>query len=296
MKKSFTTVGCGRVGTAMARYLAAAGYRPAGFASRSLSSAKRASEAAGSSAPASVQPWDVTPGADIILITTPDGAIRETAEKIAEYKGVGKDTVVLHCSGALPSTELAAVADCGAKIGSLHPLQSFADENIEQNPFAGIMMAVEGQEPAVAAAREIAESLGASPFEIRTDCKRLYHASAVAASNYLVTLMNLSLQLIMVSGVAPADSWKVLKPLVTGTLGNIEKNGIPRALTGPIARGDVETVEGHLAEIGQKAPTRLELYRVLGRHTIEIALAGGGLSEQAAEHLKEILAPAGSTD
>ncbi|MBS3808854.1 MAG: DUF2520 domain-containing protein [Desulfobacterales bacterium] len=294
MKKSFVIVGCGRLGTALARYLAGAGYRPAGFASRSLSSAKRAAAAAKANVPVSVLPWEVTSKADIVMITTPDGAIGETADKIAEYRGVEKGAVVLHCSGAHASTELAAVRDCGAAIGSIHPLQSFVAENIEENPFAGIMMGVEGEQAAVEIAWQIAEKLGAHPFEIRTEKKMLYHASAVVASNYMVTLMNLSLQLIIASGVPASKAFAILKPLVQGTLSNIEKNGVPRALTGPIARGDVETVRDHLSEISEKAPTRLELYRELGKHTIEVAEAKGDLSEETAGELKTLLSESDS--
>lgn len=290
MKRKYAIVGCGRVGTVLARFLAAAGYLPVGFASRSLSSAKRAAAGAGSNAPVSVLPWEVTPGAEIVLITTPDGVIRETVEKIAEYDGFSSRAVVLHCSGALPSTELSAAAAAGAGTGSMHPLQSFADEEIEQNPFAGIQVAVEGEPGAVETARRMAEDLGGRPFEIQTDKKLLYHASAVAASNYLVTLMNLAIQLMIASGVPAAKAYTILKPLVQGTLANIEKNGIPRALTGPIARGDAQTVERHIAEIDEKAPTRLALYRLLGRHTIEIALAKGDLSGEAEARLKSLLA------
>ncbi|MFO7930481.1 MAG: Rossmann-like and DUF2520 domain-containing protein [Thermodesulfobacteriota bacterium] len=288
--KKYVVVGCGRLGTALARYLAEAGYRPAGFASRSISSAKRAAAAAGSDVPVSVLPWEVTEKADIIMITTPDGVIRETAGKIAEYEGVAKGAVVLHCSGAHASTEIEGLKKCGASIGSLHPLQSFAAQDVEKSPFAGIMAAVEGEPEAVKTAWKMAGDLGASPFEIKTDRKMLYHASAVVASNYMVTLMNLALQLIIASGVPASKAFSVLKPLVNGTLSNIERSGIPRALTGPIARGDAETVREHISEISQKAPTRLDLYRQLGKHTIEVAEARGDLPEQAAEELKKLLA------
>lgn len=291
MKETYAIVGCGKVGIALARQLAEAGYRPAGFASRTLSSAKKASEAAGGNAFFTTQPRDITDRAEIVFITTPDGLIKQTAEKLAGDKCIAKDTVVLHCSGALASTEMEVLTGQGAHIGGLHPLQSFAEDSPGKNPFAGIMMAVEGGKKAVQTAWQIAESLGSKPFAIQTDKKKLYHASAVVASNYLVTLMNLSLNLLEASGVLRKDAWAVLKPLVDGTLGNIEKTGIPDALTGPIARGDVETVEGHLFEIKEKAPSCLELYRLLASHTIEIARAKGGLSEDCQSRLSEILAP-----
>lgn len=286
--QKYVVVGCGRLGTAFARYLSGAGYKPAGFASRSISSAKLAAAASGANVSVSVLPWEVTLKADIIIITTPDSVIRETAEKIAEYSGVLNNAVVLHCSGAHASTELEALKSCGANIGSLHPLQSFAAEAVEENPFAGVMIAVEGDQAAEKTAWTMAQDLGAIPFKIRTGNKTLYHASAVVASNYLVTLVNLSLQLIIASGVPASKALSILTPLVRGTLSNIERSGIPNALTGPISRGDVETVREHISEIGKKAPTGLELYKVLGKQTIEVAGAKGDLPTEVLEELKKV--------
>lgn len=291
MKSRFAVVGCGRVGISLARQLTKAGYRPTGFASRTLASARRGAEAAGfGGGSVSSKPWEVTDNADIVFIATPDNAIRDTAGGIADNRGVKDGAAVLHCSGALSSEELSSLKAAGARIGSMHPLQSFAAEDIEKNPFAGIMMGIEGDADAVKIAWQITESLGATPFEIDTDSKMLYHASAVVASNYLVTLMNLAFQLLFASGVRSSNIYHILKPLVNGTLGNIENTGIPRALTGPIARGDVDVVKAHLDQIREKAPTLLSLYKDLGRQTIDIALAKETLSKTAADELRAILA------
>ena len=109
------------------------------------------------------------------------------------------------------------------------------------------------------------------------------------ASNYLVTLLELAFRLIHTAGIAGKDAFRVLKPLIDGTLANIENVGIPAALTGPIVRGDVETVAEHVKEIGSKNPELLALYKTLGLHTITIAKAKGTLSESAAEQLQKIL-------
>ncbi|MBA3035109.1 MAG: DUF2520 domain-containing protein [Desulfobacterium sp.] len=288
MKPSFSIVGCGRVGTALAKFLSKVGYIPTGFASKSLSSAKRAAALIGSTNFTDVL-WEATKKADIVFITTPDGAIEEVCKSIADKNGFNSDSIVLHCSGALTSEILLSAKTCGASIGSLHPLQSFAsttEYNI--NPFSGIVTSVEGDKKAVDAAKLIVEDLDSVCISIKTDTKILYHASAVVASNYLVTLLDLSLNLICQAGVPAKDAFKGLKPLIEGTLSNIENMSIPDALTGPIARGDVQTIENHLSEIGSKTPNLLPLYKTLGLHTIEIAKAKKTITDSTAKRLKEL--------
>lgn len=287
MKQSFAIIGCGKVGTALGKFLAKAGYKPAGFASKSLSSAKRAAEISGSDNFSRI-PWEITRKAGIVFITTPDSAIADTCNSISLHSGFCKNGVVLHCSGALPSTILSSVKECGAFAGSMHPLQTFASVKIEKNPFQDIIISLEGEKEAVSAARKIATDLGATCFTIQTEAKTLYHASAVAASNYLVTVLDLSLKLIEAAGISGTDALKAIKPLIEGTLSNIEKAGITKALTGPIVRGDIETVKRHLVQIGSKTPDLLDLYKTLGFHTVDIAMAGGGLSESSAQKLKKI--------
>lgn len=288
MKPTFAIIGCGRVGTALGRELASAGYPPAGFASRRLSSAKRTAEAAGFAERATADAVDAVRDADVVFITTPDRAIAGACGRIAGKNGFKKGSMVFHCSGSLPSTILSPAKSCGAFIGSLHPLQSIAAD-LDVNPFERIMMAVEGEEPAVSAAEKIAAGLGATPFDIRTEGKVLYHASAVVASNYLVTLLDLSFKLLAAAGVSEDQRFAVLNPLIRGTLNNIKTVGFPHALTGPIARGDVLTIEDHLRAMTEM-PRAEELYRVLGKATIDIALAKGTLSPEAAEKIRKLLA------
>jgi len=290
MKPSFAIVGCGKVGTALGIFLTAAGYRAAGFASKNLSSAEQAADSVQSDRFSDV-PWEVTGNADIVFITTPDSAITGICDSIAQNKGFADNAVVLHCSGALPSTILSSAKTCGAHLGSMHPLQSFATALYSTNPFQGIIVAVEGEANAVEVSKQIAADLGATSVTILTAAKTLYHASAVVASNFLVTLLDLALKLIGTAGIAAPDAFNVLKPLIEGTLSNIEKVGIPEALTGPIVRGDVETVAGHLSEIKSKTPELLDLYKALGFHTIDVATAKGTISESIAEQLKSLLIP-----
>lgn len=290
MKPSFAIVGCGRVGTALAIFLTRAGYRAVGFASKSVSSAERVANRVGSHCFSSV-PWEITPGADIVFITTPDSAIPDTCNKISQNIGFSRDAVVMHCSGALASSVLSGAKDCGAWIGSMHPLQSFASADFPTNPFQDIVVSMEGEARALEFARKISVDLGGQGVEILTEAKTLYHAAAVAASNFLVTLLDLAIQLIGEAGVEGQDAFKLLKPLIEGTLSNIEKVGIQDALTGPIVRGDVKTVEAHIKEIGLKRPEFLMLYKTLAFYTIDIAAARGAIPESSVQALKSISRP-----
>lgn len=292
MKPSFAIVGCGKVGTVLGKFLTAAGYRPVGLASKSLSSARKAAKIIGTDYINQV-PWETTQKADVVFITTPDNAIADTCNDIARKDGFRKNAVVLHCSGVLPSTILSSAKSCGAAVASMHPLQSFASAEIEQNPFQDIIISVEGEKAAVNTAVKIAADLGATCITIETEAKTLYHASASVASNYLVTLLDLAIRLIEASGISGPDAIRVLKPLIEGTLFNVEKVGVVKALTGPIVRGDVETVEKHIQEIGSKKPELLALYKTLGFYTIDIAKARGTLTEEVTHRLKNILRPQG---
>ena len=288
MKPSFAIVGCGKVGTAIGKFLSGAGYRVAGLASKSLSSAKRLAEIIETDQYSRVN-WDITPKADLVFITTPDSVIKDVCDKLVQHDGFCEKSVVLHCSGVLSSTILSSAKNCGTFIGSMHPLQSFVSVDVRKNPFEGVIVSVEGETVAVNAARKITKDLNAIFMEIKTEAKTLYHASAVVASNYLVTLLDLSFRLIEAAGVPRPEALKILKPLIEGTLANIEKVGIPQALTGPIERGDVETLQRHIVEIGDKMPDLLQIYKTLSRHTINIAQAKGTLSESAIQKLKNAL-------
>jgi len=288
MKPSVAIVGCGRVGTTLGYRLRTLGYPVSGISSRSQESIRRAAVLL-ETEHFSLNPWDITREADAIFITTPDDAIEETCSRIAANGGFPKNATVFHCSGSQPSTILSAATTCGALIGSMHPLQSFAGIETDRNPFEGIIMAVEGDEAAVFLATAMAEDLGSRCLSIRTDAKTLYHASAVVASNYLVTLADFAFQLLEKAGISERDAYDVLSPLIMGTLANIRQTGAKPALTGPIARGDTEIIKSHLREIGAQTPALLSLYRILGRHTVGIASFNESISPDITRELNEML-------
>jgi predicted short-subunit dehydrogenase-like oxidoreductase (DUF2520 family) len=269
--KRFCIVGCGRVGINLAVFLTQQGYGPAALASRTPDSARNAA-AVVQGGRVFDRPEDAAKTCRLVFISTPDDRIAPVCDRIASAGGFDEHSVVFHLSGALSSDVLSAARKKGAATGSLHPLQAFAPyEPGAASPFEGINMSIEGTARALALGRDVVAALKARPFTIPTDAKTLYHAAAVVASNYLVTVEHFALTLLGRAGLAPDRAFEILEPLIQGTVRNIASRGSVDALTGPVVRGDETIITRHLADIDQKMPEFADLYRLLGRHTLEIA-------------------------
>ncbi|GAB6143869.1 Rossmann-like and DUF2520 domain-containing protein [Desulfocicer niacini] len=295
MKPDISIIGCGRVGTALAVFLSRAGYPVMGLFSRHIGSAEKAAVAA-DIAGIGGKVYDALQGAvavaDIVFITTPDQLIEEVCGELAAIKGLVDKRMIMHCSGALSSEILSSARVCGADVGSLHPLQSFAPYVPEQkSPFKGIHISVEGADRAVTVGKEMVDALGGSCFTLPTHAKTLYHASAVVASNYLVTLEHFALDLLKAANVSEKEAYLILEPLITGTLNNIKNRGAQGALTGPVARGDAAVVADHLVDIEKKMPEYVDFYKMMGRYTLELARQGGTLDDKAVQGLSSLFNP-----
>ncbi len=272
----FCIIGCGRLGISLAVFLSGQGFEAAAFSSRSSASAQNACSFAGMGK-VYEKPCDAVKSAGIVFITTPDTSIEPVCRKIAKEKSFNDSHIVFHLSGALSSEILAPAAACGAAIGSIHPLQAFAAYEKGQNsPFEGINISIEGDERAVDMGKTIVQALKAFSFTIPTSAKTLYHAAAVVASNYLVTLENFALELLKQADLSEQDGYAILEPLILGTLNNIKTRDSINALTGPVARGDDTIVSRHLKDIDEKLPQFSTLYRLLGQHTLDIAARMSG--------------------
>jgi predicted short-subunit dehydrogenase-like oxidoreductase (DUF2520 family) len=289
MDRTFCIVGAGKVGTALARLLSDAGWAFVGAASRSRRSAETACQFAGTGRPTN-RPADVTAEAGLVFITTPDDVIGSVCEGLAAEGAFREGSVVAHCSGALPSSVLAAARACDASVGSIHPMQSFATAEQAVRILPGSCCCVEGDAEAVTLLRHVAEALDAHVIAIATEDKPLYHAAGCVASNYLVALQHAALKLTDAASISREDAMRLLVPLVKGTAANFAEVGLPDCLTGPISRGDVETVRRHLQAIEGAAPKLLPLYRVMGRETVEVGRAKGTLSPEAASTILDLLA------
>ncbi|MBI3273461.1 MAG: DUF2520 domain-containing protein [Planctomycetes bacterium] len=281
-------VGAGVVGRTLGYALRRAGYAVVAVASRSLASAEAAVAFIGAGA-ACDRPAEAAARADVVLLTTPDDALERTCEAIAAARGFRAGARVLHTSGVLSSGVLESAHAIAAFVASLHPLQTFASPAEAVQALAGTRWFYEGDEAALETTRELITALEGIPVRIETERKPLYHAGAVLASNYLVTLAARACALLESAGVPAEGSLPAILPLLRGTVTNLERVGLPRALTGPIARGDVKTVELHLRTIAEHRPEDLELYRLLGGKTIPLAVAKGGLEPGRAAVLRQVL-------
>ncbi len=281
-------VGAGVVGTAIGYLLKKGGYHIVGIASRTLGSAEKAREFIGAGE-ASTDLANIVKKSEIVFITTSDGAIEEVCNKIASDGGFHPGSVVFHTCGALPSNILKSARKKGAKVASLHPLQSLANVKEAVKNLQGSYFCIEGDESAISVAREIVAVLRGKEITLNVYKKPFYHAGACAVSNFLVATVGFGLELFEAAGIERHDALKALMPLIKGTVKNIETLGIPSALTGPISRGDTSVIEDHLKAISEERPETLRLYTELGRHTVKIALEKGTLKENDAERIMSLL-------
>ena len=264
MKIAF--VGAGAAGRALARLWLRAGHEIGAVRTRAHSAEAVAAIGAGTAD----GPLE---DAAVVVFATPDDALAEVAAACA----LRADQVALLLSGAHPSTLLAAT---GARTAGLHPLCAFASLDVDMT---GKWCFVEGA--AIDVAESLATDLGARVGRIDTEGKTLYHAAAAIASNYLVTLFDWSARLMGEAGVAGEQGEAALLALMGGSLQNVRRHGVPMALTGPIARGDVTVVRHHLDALPE---AQKPLYKALLAATIPVALAKGTLSEIAARELRDL--------
>jgi len=248
---AFALVGPGRAGTAIALALWGRGWRPVAVAGRSLDAPSTRVAAARLAAPA-VEVADAGREADVVIVATPDAAIAEVASTLAPAARAG--VLVVHLSGASTLHELDGVllARPDVEVGSLHPLQSLPSADVGRERLTGSWCAVDGS-PRV---EKIALTLGMRPFRVARADRVRYHAAACVASNHLVALLGQVERLAADAGVP----FEAFLPLVRGTVGNIEAIGPASALTGPVARGDHETVARHLDALPEE---ERDAYRAL---------------------------------
>lgn len=276
-------IGAGITGTALSVRLTQQGYQVVAVASKSMSSAKRF-ESRIQDCHSYQTAQEVADHTQLVFITTPDDVISDVASSIQWHQ----EQYVVHCSGAHSTDILEAARKYGANTGCFHPLQTFA--NIEQaiENIPGSTFAVEAETPLSTILKDMATAMNGNFVILRAGDKVLYHAAAVIACNYLVTLVKLATDLWSEFGTPRAQAVKALMPLLQGTLSNIERVGLPDCLTGPIARGDIGTVEKHIKALKEKTPSLLSSYTELGLQTIPIAAAKGKIDSERAEALKAL--------
>lgn len=234
---------------------------------------------------------DALRSAKIMLLAVPDGAITPVAAELASENGIGPHHAVLHLSGLLDRHALDPLAGSGAALGSFHPLQTVSDPATAPARLRGAYAGIEGDDRALGAARELAEALGMTAVRLAPSAKPAYHAGAAMAANYTTVLAAVAERLATSAGVAPEVARRLYLPLIQGAVANLDA-GPEAALTGPVRRGDAETVAAHLRAL---APGDRALYLLLAREALRLARSAG-LSEEAAQRVERVLgaaAPAG---
>lgn len=288
-KPAIAIIGAGRVGTALGTLLAGRGYPIRGVVCRSLDRAREAVARIGSGTP-EVEPARGAKRAGIVLVTVPDHAVVEVTKRIAAKRRFRTNDLLIHTSGALSAEALRVRGTENARCASVHPIQTVADRSGGAQTLRGAFFGVEGDPEAASAGEELVRAIGGHPLVIKPGTKGMYHAAACVASNYLVTLIDASLRMYELAGIARSDAMAALTPLLQGTLANVERLGVPWSLTGPIERGDIETVRAHLEVFAASDHPELErVYRLLGLHTLSVAKEKMGELSTAHQGLKELL-------
>ena len=263
---SIAIIGAGRLGASLADALLRTGYRMTQLASRDSRGAQAVATMLGPRVTVS-EPLAAVETSDLVFLTVPDDRIEPVAERLPWRMGQW----VVHCSGASGLDALSAAADAGAIAGCFHPLQSFPSREPEGGRFAGISVGIEGSEPLSGVLDGMARAFGARVVRLEGVDRALYHAAAVFASNDVVALMAAATETWRLAGLAPDAAREALAPLLVGAALNVAAAELADALTGPIARGDVASVERHLAALG-RAPELRALYSALAKQLLALPL------------------------
>jgi len=226
------------------------------------------------------------PGTTVVVLAVPDDHVPEMAHALAALGAAPEGCAAFHLSGALSTEALTPLHAVGYAVGSFHPMQTVAHPVSGAERLAGSSVAVAGESTAMRAGHRLAAALGCTVVTVPVRGRPAYHAAAVMASNYLAALVASSVRLLCRAGLEEDEALRAVLPLARGTLDNIGEMGLARAVTGPIVRGDAETVGLHLRTL--EGPER-ELYRALGCELLRQASEQGLVPEDAEPALSRLL-------
>lgn len=286
-KDRFVIVGGGRVGTAVGHILQKKGESVTAVATRGEESLRQA----GKYLTATALTTDVVKAAkkgNVIVITTPDDLIADTCLSLVSGEAVQKGDHIVHMSGALGLDVLEPAEELGARTACAHPLQTFADVAGAVKRIPGSVFAVTARDEETCAwAADMVRKLGGEPVSLAEQDKTLYHIGAVVASNLLVALEHAAELIYQEIGLKDR-ALKSLLPLIEGTVENLRRLGTEKALTGPVARGDIGVLRRHLDCMRDNDLERLlQVYVPLSLYALDLAEAG--VSKARCEEIEELL-------
>jgi predicted short-subunit dehydrogenase-like oxidoreductase (DUF2520 family) len=274
---SIAIIGAGRLGSALALSLRTAGYQIVEVVSRRGSSATAKSLAQSVGARAATGKTAVL-DSDIIWFCVPDAQIANAADELPVRNWEGK--IAFHSSGVLSSDSLAVLRKKSASVASIHPLMTFVRG--EAPNLAGVSFAIEGDTHAVRVANEIVRNLGGQPVRIQPRDKVAYHAFATIVCPLLISLLAASEQAAALAGVSARNARRRMLPIVRQTIANYQELGPAKSFTGPIVRGDVETIRRHLGVLAATPDVR-DVYTALVRAALR------NLPNRNAKEIREAL-------
>lgn len=280
-------IGLGRVGSAIARAVAGlppqTGHRLVAVSPRGTGGPSELADQVGV---ASLPGPQLMGQADLTVIAVPDDALAGAAARLAEdVAATDWAGAVVHCSGALDGSALRPLADLGRPVGAWHPLQAFPTRSSPVRP--GITWALTAPEPLAGTLASLTRAVQGRPVTLAAAAKPAYHCAATMAANYLVTQVWHAVGLLESCGLTRPDALSALIPLLDSTVAGLAAAGLPDGLTGPLARGDTQTVARHLHAL-EATPTTGELYRAAGTATLPI-LTERGLDPAIVHGLEALL-------
>ncbi len=283
-------VGAGRVGAVLAAALREAGHEISAVAGESEASRTRiATLLPGVRVD---KPSAVSRSCDLLLLTVPDDMLANVVTMLAASGAIRQGQYVVHTSGKHGLAVLDPAAAVGAHVLAMHPAMTFTGTDVDLARLAGCAFGITAGGDTRGLAEQLVAELGGRPVWVAEEHRVLYHAGLAHGSNHLVTLVAQAMDLLRASG--STDPAATLRPLLTAALDNALSYG-DAALTGPIVRGDVETVRAHLRDIAASSPSTLESYVAMARATANRAVLDGRLLPIRAAKLVGILNDAVAT-
>ncbi len=277
-------VGAGRVGATLAAGLAAAGHQVT--AASGESDASRARIAALLPGVTRAKPSEVARAADLLLLTVPDDMLANVVSVLAASGALRPGQVVAHTSGRHGLAVLEPAAALGARTVAMHPAMTFAGTAADLDRLAGCVVGLTAGPGERALAESLVHDLGGRAMWVPEEMRTLYHAGLAHGANHLVTLVSEAMEMLAAAGAE--DPAATLRPLLGAALENALSAG-DAALTGPIVRGDVGTVQAHLADLRAQAPQTVPSYVAMARATVDRAVTDGRLLPIRAARIVAVL-------
>jgi len=281
---SVGVIGAGRVGAVLAARLRTTGYDVVAVAGESDASRRRIATLLPGLSPQ--KPSAVARACDLLLLTVPDDMLPNVVSVLADSGALHEGQYVVHTSGRHGLAVLEPARAVGARPVALHPAMTFTGTSRDLERLDGCVFGLTARDGERAFAEQLVADLGGRPIWVPEEMRTLYHAALAHGANHLVTLVSEAMEMLAAAG--SDDPAATLRPLLTAALDNALEQG-DAALTGPIVRGDLQTVRAHLDEIALGAPQALPSYVALARATLARAVTDGRVLPIRAIRINEVL-------